>query len=154
MMNPNYLGKDELLYELGIREITSEAETQSLRKLFRSVVGRDLPLDASHLRGLSVGEQEECILNKIHELQTLVGQSKTALPGLVTRVQTKILHLRGRLSYIETAGQPGREFDPSCIEELYEQLEAIEGIMASVGEPDQLVSIGVFVENKVVHYLV
>jgi hypothetical protein len=77
-MNPNYLGKDELLYELRIRGITSEAEIQSLRKLFHSVVARDLLVDVRHLRGLSVGELSECVLNKIHELQALVTQSQTA----------------------------------------------------------------------------
>jgi hypothetical protein len=65
-MNPNHLGKDDLLYELRIRGITSEADIQSLRKLFRSVVVTDLPVDVSYLRGLNVGELSECVLSKIH----------------------------------------------------------------------------------------
>jgi hypothetical protein len=43
-MNPNFLFKDELLYELGIRGISSRADTSSLRKSFRAVISRDLPL--------------------------------------------------------------------------------------------------------------
>jgi hypothetical protein len=138
-MNPNYLGKDNLLYELRIRGITSGAEIQSLRKLYRSVVARDLPVDVSHLRGLSVGELSERVLNKIHEFQAVVTQSETALPGLVARVRTKILHLRGRLSHIEATGKAGLGFNPARIKELYEQLEVIERIMASAGEPERLV---------------
>jgi hypothetical protein len=48
-MNPNYLFKDELNYELGVRGITSNADTQELRKLFRSLVGEDLVVESSYL---------------------------------------------------------------------------------------------------------
>jgi hypothetical protein len=89
-VNPNYLSKDELLYELCLRGITIETEIQSLRKLFRSAVARDLPVGVSHLRELIVGELGECFLNKIHELQAHVTQSETALPSLVARMRTKI----------------------------------------------------------------
>ena len=43
-MNPNYLTKEELLYELGIRGIKDDSDTQYLRKLFRRIISRDLPL--------------------------------------------------------------------------------------------------------------
>jgi hypothetical protein len=46
-MNPNFMLKDELLYELGIRGISSDADVQTLRKLFRSVVSEDLTVDLS-----------------------------------------------------------------------------------------------------------
>jgi hypothetical protein len=48
-MNPNYLLKDELKYELGVRGIKSKADTQQLRKLFRSLVVEDLDVEVSYL---------------------------------------------------------------------------------------------------------
>jgi len=36
--NPNYLLKDELLYELLVRGISSDSDVHTLRKLFRAVV--------------------------------------------------------------------------------------------------------------------
>ena len=58
-MNPNFLLKDELLYELGIRGIHSDADTLGLRKLFRSIGARDLPLqfDYFNSRGWKIGIQ-------------------------------------------------------------------------------------------------
>jgi hypothetical protein len=50
VMNPSYLQKDRLLYELGLRGITSVADIQTPRKLFRSVALRDLPVELSYLR--------------------------------------------------------------------------------------------------------
>jgi hypothetical protein len=40
IMNPNFLPKDEQLYELGIRGISTDADVLTLRKLFRSVLWR------------------------------------------------------------------------------------------------------------------
>jgi len=48
-MNPNFLLKDEVLYELGIRGITSDADVHTLRKLFQSVAAEDLPVDSKKL---------------------------------------------------------------------------------------------------------
>ena len=53
-MNPNFLLKDELLYELCSRGISSEADVQTLRRLFRSVVSEDLPVDLSKVSSLGV----------------------------------------------------------------------------------------------------
>jgi hypothetical protein len=59
-MNPNFLLKDELQYELKIRGINSEADIQTLRKLFRSVVAEGLPIDLCNLYSLSVEEPFGC----------------------------------------------------------------------------------------------
>jgi hypothetical protein len=56
-MNPNHLAKDELLYELSVRGITSEGDTNSLRKLFQSVVTKALPIDVSLLEKSQVNEK-------------------------------------------------------------------------------------------------
>jgi hypothetical protein len=49
-MNPNYLFKDELVYELGVRGIVSDAYTQHLRSLFRIVVREDHDPEVAYLR--------------------------------------------------------------------------------------------------------
>jgi hypothetical protein len=53
-MNPNFLLKDELLYQWDIRGISSDADVQTLRRLFRSVVSQDLPVDVSKVGSLGV----------------------------------------------------------------------------------------------------
>jgi hypothetical protein len=50
IMNPNYLSGEELLYELRLRGIIGEGDVQSFRKLFRSVVARDLPQELGGLK--------------------------------------------------------------------------------------------------------
>ena len=64
-MNTNFLLKDELQYELNIRGINSEADVQTLRKLFRSVVAEGLRIDLCNLYSLSVEEIFVCVASKI-----------------------------------------------------------------------------------------
>jgi hypothetical protein len=131
-MNPNYLAKDELVYELKARGITSEGDTNSLRKLFRLMVTRGLPIDIGLVEDSQVGELLEEITKKTSELQKLVTQTeKTRLPSLANRVQTKVLHLRGRLCHIEAGGQPSQQRDVSRIKQVFAQLESIEELMAT-----------------------
>ena len=66
-MNPNYMNKEELIYELSLRGINTDAEVQWLRKLFRTVVGRDIVPEARHLRGWDVNELYSYAERKIHE---------------------------------------------------------------------------------------
>jgi hypothetical protein len=55
---------------------------------------------------------------------------------LSTRVQTKILHLRGRLLHIEV-GQLAQQVDPTTqIKQIRAQLDDIEGVMASAEQPE------------------
>jgi hypothetical protein len=70
-MNPNYLFKDELLYELGIRGIESDADTSGLRKLFRSIASRELPLQFQYFTSRSVEELYSSVTTKISELQRI-----------------------------------------------------------------------------------
>jgi len=53
-MNPNYLSKEELTYELSLRGINTDAEVQWLRKLFWTVVVRNVLPEARRLRGWDV----------------------------------------------------------------------------------------------------
>ena len=135
-MNPNYLSRDELIYELRARGIHSEEEVHLLRKLFRTVVARDLPQDSRLLGEFSVDELYACVLRKIHELQDLVESSETSTPSLVTRVRSKLLHLRGRLWHLEDREEAGLNFGSTSLRTLFEQLDAMEKtiVMADASE--------------------
>jgi hypothetical protein len=80
-MNPNFLVKDELQYELRIRGISSAGDTAVSRKLFRSVIPRQLTLQWDYLESVSVAEWCSCIEQKICELQKTVSQSSLAFVG-------------------------------------------------------------------------
>jgi hypothetical protein len=110
-MNSNYLLRDELLYELGIRGITSEVEIHSLRKLFRSVVARDIPVEVSYLKGAKEEELYERLLSKTLELQGFINKLETVLADSASRIQTKLLHLRGRVSHLQLLGQSSPNID-------------------------------------------
>jgi hypothetical protein len=128
-MNPNYLAKDELLCQLKAHGITREGDTHLLRKLFRSVVTRVLPIDAEFREKFQVSEAWEEVVKKTCELQTLLSQTpKVGLLQLVPKVQSKVLHLRGRLRYIEE-GQPGQQVDSARLEQNIARLEDIEGVI-------------------------
>ena len=99
-MNPNHLTKDELLYELGIRGIDTVADTLQLRKLFRKLVTRDLPLQFSYLTSGATEELYLGISTKVSELQELVSKSEINWTSLAPRVLSKVRHLRGRLQHL------------------------------------------------------
>jgi hypothetical protein len=134
-MNPNYLLKDELLYELGTRGISSDADIQTLRKLFRSVSARDLSLEVSYLQELGGENLYESVLTKLCELQALITQPGTSLFVLLPRLHTKILHLRTWLPHLQTTGLSVPNLESSSIKALYEELVEIEERMAHVKEP-------------------
>jgi hypothetical protein len=100
-MNPNYLLKDELVYELTIRGIQEEADSNKLRKLFRSAITRRLPVDVRYLQAFESHELYEQVVSKIRELQVLLTRPHADLSSLATRVANKVAHLRGRLCYLE-----------------------------------------------------
>jgi hypothetical protein len=110
-MNPNYLLKDKLLYKLGLRVITSEVEIQPLRKLFRSVVGKDIPVDVRYLNSVSEEELYEHLLSKILELQDFINKPETVLSDSASRIHTKLLHLRERVSHFQLLGQSSSKID-------------------------------------------
>jgi hypothetical protein len=98
-MNPNYLLKDELNYELGVRGIKSKADTQQLRKLFRSLVHENLYVEVSYLHERGFQELYQVALNKILEFQKVVDQQDTNL----SRLQTRAQHLTARVAHLELA---------------------------------------------------
>jgi pullulanase/glycogen debranching enzyme len=70
-MNPNYLFKDELLYELAIRGFTIEGDVPTLRKVFRYVVSVEQPRDLSYLKAVGVNDLYATTASKVAELQVL-----------------------------------------------------------------------------------
>jgi len=99
-MNPNYLLKGVLQYELFVRGINSDSDVQTLRKLFRSVVAEILPVDLRNLSIQCVEEPYECVVNKTLELQSLITQQKSESTMLTPRFRTRLSHLRGRLLHL------------------------------------------------------
>jgi hypothetical protein len=87
-MNPNFLSKEELLYELRVQEIRSSAGVQELRKLFRSVCFRDLPLCLEFLETVRVEELFSLFKTHISELQTLVSQPRSTFSSVEPRIRT------------------------------------------------------------------
>ena len=100
VMNPNFLLKDEVLYELGIRGITSDADVHTLRKLFPSVAAEDLPVDSNKVSSLGTEELYTIIVSKIFELQDQVTKPKLSLSLSTSRFKTRIAHLKGRLLHL------------------------------------------------------
>jgi hypothetical protein len=72
MLNPNYLLKHELQYKLLIRSIVSEAEVQTLQKLFRTAVIENMAVNLSELSELDVKELYQTIVCKVAELCKIV----------------------------------------------------------------------------------
>ena len=91
-INPNFLLKNELPYELKICGINSEAVVQTLRKLFMSVLAEGLPIYMCNLYTLGVEEIFGRFASKIVEVQGMVTQQKLDLSSLTTRFSTKIAH--------------------------------------------------------------
>jgi hypothetical protein len=136
-MNPNHLLKDELLYELGLEGITSEVEIDSQRKLFRSVVAKEIPAEVSYLKSFSEEEFYERLLSKILELQDFINKPETVLSDLASRIHTKLLHLRGRVSHLQLLGQSSSKINRAGIQALEEELEAMEQQVATMLDPDR-----------------
>jgi hypothetical protein len=61
-MNPNYLLKDELQYELLVTGIKSEADVQTLRKLFRLVFSENVRVELTGLGILKVQELYQTVV--------------------------------------------------------------------------------------------
>ena len=135
-MNPNFLLKDEILYELGIRGISSDADVQTLRRLFRSAVAEGLPVDLSKVSSLSIEDLYASTVSKIVELQNQVIQSKASLFP-TSRFRTRISHLRGRLVHLTSLYTLPANVTKPHYQELQDQLDRIERGITSLEMADQ-----------------
>jgi hypothetical protein len=125
-VNPNYLLKGALQYELRIRGISSDADVHTLCRLFRSVVSEGLQVYLGNLSSLGVEELHECVVSKIVELQSLVRQQESGLSLLTPRFSTRFSHLRGRLIHLTTLGIVPPNTTRLHYQELHEQLDLIQ----------------------------
>jgi hypothetical protein len=114
-----------------IRGISSDADVQTLRRLFRSAMSEGLPVDVSSLSSLGVEELCGSAESKIAELQSLVTQSKSGLL-LIPRFRTRISRLRGRLLHLTTLGLFPSNITTSNYKELHDLLDRIEQSITSL----------------------
>ena len=131
-MNPNYLTKEELLYELGIRGIKDDSDTQYLRKLFRRIISRDLPLQWDFLASFRTEELYSCVSTKIYELQEWLTREGLSRNEISLRAGTRVQHLRGRLRHLTQAGLCTTSSELSCSDALHKQLDSIEQLATSM----------------------
>jgi hypothetical protein len=102
-MNPNYLSRNELLYELGVRGIACTEDIESLRSTFRAIYLRDFPLEQKYFESASVGDWIAGLEANICELQDFVGKLDSQPVLSTSRILTQVLHLRGRITHLENA---------------------------------------------------
>jgi hypothetical protein len=75
-MNPNYLLREEIEYELRVRGLNLTSDVNLLRKVFRSVVTKMMPANLENLvREFDPQDHLEYISNKIQELEVLIKKS-------------------------------------------------------------------------------
>jgi hypothetical protein len=125
-MNPNYLLKDELVYELAVRGIASEVDVSTLRKLFRMVVAEGIAVQINNLRTANVDELYSPIVSKINVLQSLVPLPELEPACVTQRLLTSLHHLQGRIQHIMALGVLPRDVEQGNYEELEKALNNIE----------------------------
>jgi hypothetical protein len=103
-MNPDYLRRDEIEYELKVRGINCDVDVRELRKVFRANISRSLSLCLEEVFSAPVEEILDGISSKISELQDLFEKSSATLQKVTSRITTRDLHLRGRLVHLTEAG--------------------------------------------------
>jgi hypothetical protein len=140
-MNPNYLLKEELEYELRIRGIYSQGDLKILRKIFRSVTSEDVPIKLENLGEINTLEQWECICFKVAELERLVDNPSSNYAKLSARVKTRVKHLTDRLSHVRSLGPLPVEVSTSAIDVHISRLTEIERKFISVPDCDDLLSV-------------
>jgi hypothetical protein len=131
-MNPNYLSKDELSYELGIRGILEDNDTQHLRKLFRRALNRELPFQWDYLTRYRTEELYSTVSTKVYELQEWLAREGLKPTDFAARVNTRVRHLRDRLSHLTEAGLCTSIEELACSEALLRQLYNIETLASSM----------------------
>jgi DNA-directed RNA polymerase subunit N (RpoN/RPB10) len=128
-MNPNYLTKEEIVYELTLRGIKCEASAHELRKILRTNISRNLTWQFEGLFTEPICEILDVVSAKLIELQEEVEQAKTSGVGVTARSQTRILHLRGRLLHITAAGLCVTDHEREKFQLLCTRLQTIEFTM-------------------------
>jgi hypothetical protein len=155
-MNPNYLYKDELKYELGTRGVSSLGDVELLRKIFRSIQAEEVPSNIQNLGKFDVRELFKSVQGKLAELERLTGQDTNSRPLSRVRVSTRVTHVRNRLRHLQGLyPEVTGEFKVSL-----ESLDRVERLLSSVCEdeegsrvhPEQTGDVGHVVSGGDVHF--
>jgi hypothetical protein len=125
MLNPNYLLKDELQYELLIRSIKSEAEVQTLRTLFRTAVIENVAVNLNEMSELYVQELYQTIVCKVAELRNIVASESAETVTLVPRLRAKIFHVQERLRHLKITNQASGNISSDELQQQQHLLEAV-----------------------------
>jgi hypothetical protein len=136
-MNPNFLLKDELVYELAIRGITSEGDTSLLRKLFRSIDTTEVQIQQEFFKSVSLDNWFSVIHTKICELQKLIVQGISTTAVVEPRVRTRLLHVQGRLSPLTEAGLCTSGEEERTVSGFQEKLKHIENLMHGIQQQER-----------------
>jgi len=137
-MNPNYLLKEELRYELLVQGINSDSDVHTLRKLFRAVVADKVPCDLCNLSTQSVKELYELVVNKTLELQALIKQQEAELTLLAPRFRMRLSHLRGRLLHLTELDPSASGITSSRYQQVCDRLDNIETNLPKMDVADRM----------------
>lgn len=128
-MNPNFLHKDELAYELEVRGISSKGDTALLRKLFRALDKTEVEIQQEYLKSVELADWFSVIESKVCELYRLVVQGISTPAIVEPRVRTRLLHLQGRLAHLTAAGLCTTVEEESTRARLHDKLRQIADLM-------------------------
>jgi hypothetical protein len=125
-MNPNYLRREEIEYELRVRGLNVTGDVNLLRKVSRSVVTEMVSVNLENLGGhFDPQEHIEYISSKVQELEVLLEKS-VELAAIGPRVRTHVRHCLGRLTTLLNWSILPEDLSVSAIKELIVRLEAVE----------------------------
>lgn len=97
MMNPDFLLKDELAYEIRLMNGSDVGGTDTLRKRYRSLVAANPQVTEFEFSENSAGEELEVILGKVKELEDLGGKLEENFEvGVYRRVDARVNHIFSR----------------------------------------------------------
>jgi hypothetical protein len=139
-MNPNYLTKEELLYELGVRGISCTEDIDSLRRTFRAVYLRDVPIDLQSFDSACVEEWIALLSSRIYELQGFVEKLESQPVLSVSRIQTQVLHIGGRVKHLESSSLRVGQHDRGRLRKLHQTVDVIEQTVKMATQAEQTTS--------------
>jgi hypothetical protein len=70
-------------------------------------------------------------------LQEFLNKPETVLADSAARIQTKLLHLRGRVTRLQLVGQSSPNIDRDAIQTLEERLEAMAQQVTALFDPER-----------------
>jgi hypothetical protein len=101
MFNPDQLVKDELVFELKVRNIDFSGDVTSLRKKVRVALKENSEENIKNLANLNLVDELDLCSKKLYELNTTIESLEQPVSStLVNRVITRSEHLSRRVFYV------------------------------------------------------